>query len=513
MALSRSDAISMTTAAEMLGRAHKEPWHGPARASISADLLKKAETPPAAGEKEEVVQQYVEGLAAALSKLSGRTVVLMGQPSRPAYRTRKPDIVGYLAGPNGMAVSQDEAHVVWVGELKRPRPSGSAGVFADDELAQLAGLLMDLVRAQPFRAGQLQRGASSDAVAVGFLSDGAHVILCQATFDVSLSDFGVEARLNRWRQTEPLPMSDGGLQALAALVSQPPQALGFTLLAPKLVSGRDLTLRALLGSGATSVVYEAAVGAEGRGIVKVFHGGQRQLLEAEAAALAACARVPAVVRLLEVDADSGMLVLAPICPTSYTLRDSSRLQGSVWDARFCPPGAGEGAGLCLLPVERLLRRPTLTEFCDLVDALAGMHEAGWAHRDPRPENFFRDAGGTFVLSDLGAAVRLGDAPPPLTPFAGAYGPLRALREVAAGRPLPAVEAADDWEQVARLVIATWLRLRVPSTNRSVPALLAGWEAVDAHLAGSRAACLLDLAAQKPFPAEAFKAAIRRLFGW
>ena len=99
--------------------------------------------------------------------------------------------------------------------------------------------------------------------------------------------------------------------------------------------------------------------------------------------------------------------------------------------------------------------PGAAEFCNLVDALHGMHAEGWVHRDPRPANFFRAEGGSFVLSDLGAAWCAGVAPDDEDerPWAFTYGPLAALRERRDRGVQLSHSFADDFEQVLCLPVA------------------------------------------------------------
>jgi serine/threonine protein kinase len=167
-----------------------------------------------------------------------------------------------------------------------------------------------------------------------------------------------------------------------------------------------------------------------------------------------------------------------------------------------------------MPMPRAAADPMLpgaTEFCDLVDALAGLHAVGWVHRDPRPTNFFRDAAGSFFLADLGSAAPIGDETVWIDderPWAPQYGPLAVLRAVAAGvaQPLPA--PAHDFEQVARLAYASSSR-----AAETMPAqgseLCKWWEQQDktpflsALLPAAAAAATGDAAAR-----EAFKEALR-----
>jgi hypothetical protein len=99
--------------------------------------------------------------------------------------------------------------------------------------------------------------------------------------------------------------------------------------------------------------------------------------------------------------------------------------------------------------------PGAAEFCNLVDALHGMHAKGWVHRDPRPANFFRTEDGSFVLSDLGAARRAGVALDTADerPWAFTYGPLTALRKLRDGDVQLSHTFADDFEQVRGLPFA------------------------------------------------------------
>jgi serine/threonine protein kinase len=157
-------------------------------------------------------------------------------------------------------------------------------------------------------------------------------------------------------------------------------------------------------------------------------------------------------------------------------------------------------------------RPRAAEFCDLVDALAGLHAVGWCHRDPRPANFFRDATGRFFLADLGSAVRIGDAAAAADgrKWAPQYGPLAALRAAATGAPPPAPAPAHDFEQVARLVFACAGGADALPRADDAATLTAWWEQRDALLLLEALLRAAAAAAQGDAARRAFQDVIRKV---
>jgi hypothetical protein len=231
------------------------------------------------------------------------------------------------------------------------------------------------------------------------------------------------------------------------------------------VHGEAAALIACLGAGATSVGYAATW--RGRVLfAKSYDPTAHERVRArETTALRALRGVVGVVQLMG-DGD-GVLLLEPLGVSAYSLAatacapppaaaaalaDAPRLQ-CLWR-----PGEQGAAAAAVPAFPPRLRLPGAAEFCDLLDALANVHAAGWVHRDPRPANFFRDPAGRFFLADLGSAVRVGESAHPAVPFGFTHGPLHVLDALAAKEPLPPAAPADDLEQVARLVYAAQARL-------------------------------------------------------
>jgi hypothetical protein len=341
-------------------------------------------------------------------------------------------------------------HIGALGELKLPRVRSKSGMFTDEEKDRTLNFAEALVRAQPWRAhdGSLAR-------VVAFLSDGAHVVFFECTFRVEVRELALHADLHAARESGPLPLRGAGGDFLAGLTVAPLAALGCEL--PNcMVDGSAVTLQAYLGAGATSTGFAGTWRGDAV-VIKMYHvSAAPEVAALELTALLAAADVPGVCQLR--GAGDGFLLLAPRGAVAYSLRADP---AAAPRARATPSGLWSPARAAaeppaLLAVASDPARPGAAEFCDLVDALAGLHAAGWVHRDPRPANFFRDAAGRFFLADLGSAARVGDAAAATDgrPWALQYGPLAALHAAAGGAPLPAPEPAHDFEQVARLVYAT-----------------------------------------------------------
>jgi hypothetical protein len=371
---------------------------------------------------------------------------------------------------------------------------------------------------------QLQRVAAiaphgHTAFVHGFLSDGAHMIFVR-----------VDARYNAERQTavlstrsesEPFELA-AGLGHLNAWLAAEPASLGFVSPTIELDgSGTSVTLTEALGMGATSMVYAAehtrGTGAPGelpaRFVVKLFQPTvPGEALRGEAEALRACAALPNVVQLHGISERSRALVLTPLCATSFSLH-AFATDATLLSVLYNVAGR---VGATTRPL-----RPRAADFCDLVDALRALHGQGYVHRDPRPQNFFRDGNGAFVLSDLGAAVRIGTRPDPSRPFGFTYGPLRVLERLAVGAALGPVSPGHDLEQVARIVLAGAAGVSV-SAGASPGQLLAAWRAADEAILGrpldDPARCLLELVVREHGDGEgaaevdpdALKNAIRRV---
>ena len=209
------------------------------------------------------------------------------------------------------------------------------------------------------------------------------------------------------------------------------------------------------------------------------------------------------------------MVLAPVGAVTYSLRAASPAgqaaappPSGLWLPADVPAATAHRVGPLL---------PGAAEFCDLVDALAGLHAAGWVHRDPRPANFYRDAAGRFVLADLGSAARIGDgaAAADGRPWAFHFGPLDALLALRDGAPLPPPQPAHDFEQLARLVYAAQAcdgDALPPPHPRAAAELCDWWQARDSTVVLASLLRAADAAAAGGVAErELLKAAIRAVF--
>jgi hypothetical protein len=300
-------------------------------------------------------------------------------------------------------------------------------MFTDEEKGRTLNFAEALVRAQPWRA----HGGSLARV-VAFLSDGAHVVFFEFTFRVEVRELALHVDLHAACESAPLPLRGAGGAFLVGLTVAPLAALGYEL--PNcMVDGSAVTLQAYLGAGATSTGFAGTWRGDAV-VIKMYHASAAlEVAALELTALLAAADVSGVCQLR--GAGDGFLLLAPRGVVAYSLRA---------DAAAAPRARASSAGLwslahaaaepsALPAVASDPARPGEAKFCDLVDALAGLHAAGWVHRDPRPANSFRDAAGRFFLADLGSAARVGDAAAAADarPWVMQYVPLAALH-VAAG---------------------------------------------------------------------------------
>ena len=466
--------------------------------SVSAEVADVIAKPPPPGAPEEDVQKFIEDLAEAFSAASSSssTVRLLGRSTVVSFGTRKPDVVGYAtvaathttarASRTGKAAAASVAvfHIACLGDVKSRRMANSQGQFSDAEKGHVLSFLEDLLREQPWRAGS--GGAGPGARVVAFLCDGVHIIFFQCTFLLERRGSALHVELTKVDESQPLPLAGAGGEYLAGLVSTPLSNLGYGV--PSVaMQGERVALTACTGTGATSVGYAATW--RGRTLfVKCYDPAARlRVREPEATALRALRGVAGVVQLFSSDGD-GVLLLEPLGASAYSLAVALRTPLLSASAE-APRSSGlwrpveQGAAAVAAPVlpPPLLLAPGAAEFCDLLDALAGMHTAGWVHRDPRPANFFRDATGSFFLGDLGSAVRVGESAHPDVPFGFTHGPLDALDALAACAALPPAVPAHDLEQVARLVYAAQARLvaeALPAPPE--PATLAAfWRRADA----------------------------------
>jgi hypothetical protein len=339
------------------------------------------------------------------------------------------------------------------------------------------------------------------------LSDGAHIVFFECTFRVDVRGPAQLASVAAVRESAPLSLAGEGGAYLAGLTRAPLDALGYEL--PQCeVDGAPVALRAYLGMGATSHGFAATWRGDDAVVLKRYHAATplAVVLQEEAAHRAA-AGVPGVCQLR--GAAAGYLLLAPFGAVSYSMH-------ARWPAAAAAPApAGLWAAAAPPAPPAVAAQPVFpgaVEFCDLVDALAGLHAAGWVHRDPRPANFFRDAAGRFFLANLGSAARAGDAAAADDgrPWAPQYGPLAALRAAAAGAPPQPPAPAHDFEQVARLVYAACARdADAPTMPADDPAALAAWwEQRDARALLRALLPAAAAAAQGDAARRAFQALIR-----
>ena len=496
-------------------------WFQPADPpNAVVDALRGQQLAPDAPESQ--VQALLErvGQLYAASQPAGCCLLLLGRSSTPTVGTRKPDLVAFLtaAGQQGAPrpVSYDALHAVAVGELTHRRAASCDGRFTAEEKGAVLRFLEDLVQEQLWRAGGGDR-----ARVLAFLSDGVHIVFFQCTFACELAGGRPTVSLHEAQECGPFPLAGEGAALLTGLLQAPPSQLGYHL--PRCVpdgGGGELALRAYLGAGATSLGFAAE--GQGRAVVlKQYNAGAPGALaaaaRAELDALRAAADVPGVCQLLGTArgaAGQACVLLAPLGAVTYSLRAAPSTAraaapppAGLWSSAYAPAATAHRVGPLL---------PGAAEFCDLVDSLAGLHAAGWAHRDPRPANFYRDAAGRFFVADLGSAARIGDAAAAADgrPWAFHFGPLDALLALRDGAPLPPPQPAHDFEQLARLVYAAQARDgdALPSPHPLAAAeLCAWWQARDGTVVLASLLRAAGAAAGGVAEREQLKAAIRAVF--
>jgi hypothetical protein len=470
-------------------------------------------TPLQPGASEADVQKHFECLIRPLAAASrAPTLLLEGRSSVPSFGTRKPEVVAFIVTASAPADAEPSSrsliHIAAIGELKLPRPPNRKGVFTDDEKGRALCFAEDLVREQSWRRAQ-----GSLARVVVFLSDGVDILFFECTFRVEVRAQELRVEPQAARECGPLPLDGAGGAYLAGLTIAPLDSLGYTL--PRCaVDGAPVELHAYLGMGATSVGFAGTWRGEDVVLKSYTDGAGCDVKELELKALRAAAGVRGVCALRGRADDC--LLLAPRGAVAYSLhaRPSAAPAKPAPAGLWSPPGGAAAAAAAPLALEVPRSKdpllPGAAEFCDLVDALAALHAAGWVHRDPRPANFYRDAGGRFFLADLGSAAPCGaDLGADARPWAPQFGPLHVLRALDAGLPCPPHTHAHDFEQVARLVYAALARDADTLPARgSLRELCDWWERRDAlpHVAllltAAAAAATGDAAR------EAFKASIR-----
>ncbi len=153
---------------------------------------------------------------------------------------------------------------------------------------------------------------------------------------------------------------------------------------PASLDGGRYRLESFLGEGGSGVVYRAR-SPEGWCAVKLKPIPERPIQAArflvESVPMAAIDH-PRVVRVLGTGREQGWYWIAmPYFPDG-TLRDHVRRHGPLTVA----------GGLLLLE--------------QILDGLQAVHEAGFVHRDIKPQNIFLDADGGAVIGDFGVARHL-----------------------------------------------------------------------------------------------------------
>lgn len=360
----------------------------------------------------------------------------------------------------------------------------------------MLGMLADLVKHQPYRASLLaSHGTARTALAHAFLSDGKHIIFFRGHFSVT----GTVVTATRVDESLPLLLADKGMKCLDALLSSSPAALGFVQPMVTLKTGETgetFEFKSLLGTGATSLVYSAALvtpgpAASGSGsssslveepnfAIKILTSSDAAHMDGECDVLQKLGKSPHFLQFIAADAGKQLLVCSPVCYTGYSLRGPPpELSVDVLGECLTSSSAVSSAADF-----KAVWRPKAKDFCDMIDSLAELHVRGFAHRDTRVENFMRDKEGHMLLLDLGAAVAIGSPHNSDRPFGFTYGPIRVLEAMANGDSLPNARAADDFEQLARvaLVTATGASPRFGSSDPD--ALLRNWQALDSNIQSS-----------------------------
>jgi hypothetical protein len=466
----------------------REPrWWTPAADSAWTEAARALPLLPH-GSLESEVQQAMEKYFATL-RLDAPHSVVVGRSTQPSIGgTRKPDFVGFRAvrrathaglpprpgTPSFQPVSHEECHINFLGEAKHRRQSEREGIFTELEKGHTLSFAAALAEAQPWRASQAVSYGPQllQARMITFLTDGLLVVFFECVFELTLRNGAFGATLVSLGESDPLPVYGVGGAFLAGLCLAEQQQLGAAL--PLCPDGSPVS--AFLGMGATSAGYACLIdGAPAVAKVLQCRADHPWILK-EVDALLALQQLPGVVKLLSQTANT--LFLSPLGATSFSLDAPPPAQlaqpGSihVWrpDEQPAP-----------LQSPRLCARPTAAHFCALVDVLALVHAKGFVHRDPRPANWFLSSQGSFVLADLGSALRVGtvNAWDDARPFGFNYGPEAVLRSMAEQEDLPPAAPAHDMEQVARLFYAAQTRdgAFLPTSGSAVE-LLEWWSLRD-----------------------------------
>ena len=426
----------------------------------------------------------------AALRLDAPHSVVVGRSTQPSIGgTRKPDFVGYRAvrrathaglpprpgTPPFQPVSHEECHINFLGEAKHRRQSAEReGIFTELEKGHALSFAAAVAEAQPWRATQaVSYGPQQlQARVITFLIDGLLVVFFECVYELTLRNGAYAATLVSLGESDPLPVAGAGGAFLAGLCLADQQQLGAAL--PLCPDGSPMS--AFLGMGATSAGYACLLdGAPAVAKVLQCRADHPWMLK-EVDALQALQQLPGVVKLLSQNANT--LFLSPLGATSFSLNAPPPEQlaqpGSI---RLWRPDEQPA------PLQSPLRcaRPTAAHFCALVDVLALVHSKGFVHRDTRPANWFLSTQGSFVLADLGSALRVGtvSAWDDARPFGFNYGPEAVLRSMAEQEDLPPAAPSHDMEQVARLFYAAQTRdgAFLPTSGSAVE-LLEWWSLRD-----------------------------------
>ena len=297
------------------------------------------------------VQSYmtekIEQLNACLKE--DANVVLVDTHERPAFGTRKPDIVGYVRGKPTSAF-----WIAVVGEVKDRRRTNDG--FVDDEIGRLESMMEGFLAME----GQFRRNVT------GFLTDGKSIEFFRLSFEPN----------RRFLSTPTYSLATEGADALVSLLKASCEMLG---LPPRSVmirgddqqEGRAVELEHGLGRGTSAVVYAGGIGGE-KVVVKCFK--EPESMEVESAMLERL-RGSAVPRLI--GRGDRVLVESPI---GHPFAASPQ---AILESSHLPRPAGltdEDKPVCA----------TVDDIRQLIDILQEAHARGVVHRDLNFSNMFLD---------------------------------------------------------------------------------------------------------------------------
>lgn len=380
----------------------------------------KAPLPPESPEK--AVQAWMnEWIERVKTNPSLRSVPMDGH-NQVTFSNRKPDVPCHA-----FKTPKSESNIVIIGDMKKRRADVKKEDFTDEEKGHIFDFLQELLQTQPFR-----ESVNGIAFADGFLCD-SHLIqffrlIRRRTNDAFTWD---------GEQSHVMHVQDEGGNVLLAMLESPPDQRGWNV--PKVkISGRQIGILQLLGSGATGNVFRGSLGKDPI-VVKVFHSGSETAFATEVGALKTLdkclGKLPRkchVATLLgEADPlEDGRKVLL-LNPEGKPFACSATEQQ-------CAAAGGEG--------------PLLTSsahFCLLVDVLQFLHTyPKLGHRDVKLSNFFAFDGDSILLNDFGSSAPLGAR----TYFCGALqnAPLECV-DAWKSNSLYEVKASDDLEMVVRAI--------------------------------------------------------------